>query len=551
MENKIHPLAGKKPTPDTLCKKEDLEKRYYFPESRLEPVKNGTSGHRGNTGAGFSDLHVAAMTQALVEIRKSRGTFGPDMSPELAEQFSNNTPGPIIMGKDVRFSSDFAQQTAAEVFAGNGMHVIIHKDDRSTPTPVVSHTIIQRNLKGENVEGVIITASHNPPEDAGYKSNGHDGGPNTRTKPIDELSNHFMKAANEIKRMDFNTARQKGLIKETDLITPYVNDLKFVVNIDIIKNSRFAVSPLGGAANGYYEAVNDIHGTNLEVVLPEPDPVSSSKTYDWDGKLRGDPSSKYVMMAVDGYLDKLNVPFIGANDNDSDRFGGEDSTGILNPNHVLCVVFDYLASNRGFNPDMGIGRTIGTTHMLDLIAKNYDRPVHEVNVGFKWYVEGLKNGKYVLAGEESAGFSLPRLDGSLWVTEKDGIAAVLLMMEIIAHTGNDIGTLYKNLEKKYGAHQYERIDTAATTTKKARLMELAANPGEIKSLLNNKKIAGRNIERLVIGDGVKVVLEDGIWILKRPSGTEDIIKDYREERGDSLENAAKASGEIDHYLKLT
>ncbi len=551
MENKSHPLAGKKALPDKLCNMSDIKKRYYDFGGDLKPLKNGTSGHRGGTGSGFCDLHVAAMTQALVNIRKERGVFGPDKAFSSEEKLNEVVCGAIIMGKDVRFTSDLAQKTAAEVFAGNGMRVIIQKGDRSTPTPVISHTIIRMNLEQKNVEGVVITASHNPPEDAGYKSNGYDGGPNTRTTQIDELANHFMQTENEIKRLDFDSAKQKDLIEEVDFMSPYVKDLSNVVRMDIIKNLRFGVTPLGGSAHGYYEAINDLHGTNIDIVFPGPDPTSSLKTYDWDGKLRGDPSSKYVMMAVDGYLEKLNVPFIGANDNDADRFGGQDATGILNPNHILCVVFDYLSRNRGFDPSMGIGRTIGTTHMLDLIAADYRRPVYEVNVGFKWYVEGLKNGKYVLAGEESAGFSLPRLDNSLWVTEKDGIAAVLLMMEIIAETGKDIGTLYKELESKYGVHQYERVDTLATVSKKARLMELSGNSDEVKSLLDNKKIAGRSIENIIVGDGVKIVLNGGVWVLKRASGTENIIKDYREERGDSLDTVIRASEEIDHYLKLS
>lgn len=547
MEMNIHPLAGKRPDPNTLVKREDIERQYFKPEGVLKPIKNGTSGHRGNTGNCFSDLHVAAMTQALVDIRKQRGTYGPDLPFDDSD---NKDLGPVIMGKDVRFTSDLAQRTAAEVFAGNGMAVIIHKGSRSTPTPVISYQIINRNTKGEDVEGVIMTASHNPPEDAGYKSNGRDGGPNTRTKPIDELANKYIKNPSAIKRIDFDKAARKDLIIEEDMLTSYVNDLANVVRMDVIKGTHFAATPLGGSAHGYYEAINSTYNADIDVLLSKPDPASAMKTYDWDGKLRGDPSSRYVMMAVQGYLQKLGVAFVGANDNDADRFGGEDATGILNPNHVLCVVFDYLAKNRGFNPDMGIGRTIGTTHMLDLIAADYGRPVKEVNVGFKWYVEGLKNGAYILAGEESAGLSFPRLDGSLWVTEKDGIAAVLLMMEIIASTGQDIGTLYSKLVSKYGPHQYERVDTPATASKKSRLIELSSNPSEVKSLLCGKKIAGLEIERLAIGDGIKVVLEKGVWILKRPSGTEDIIKDYREERGEDMKTARKASEEIDHYLQL-
>jgi phosphoglucomutase len=542
----LHHLAGEKARPEDLITQTQIAEWYTHPQGDLAPVKNGTSGHRGHIGNGFSGQHVAALTQALADIRKERGTFGP----YLPEAMQTLPLGPLVMGKDVRFASDLAQETAAAVFAGNGMSVLLQQGGRSTPTPVVSHTILNRVAHGEKVEGVIITASHNPPEDAGYKSNGLDGGPNTATKPIDEKANYYLHHQTEIKRLSYQAALRSGLIVETDFVTPYVAELASVVDLEVIKQERFAVTPLGGSASGYYEAVNERYGTNIIVVLPEADPTSANRCYDWDGKLRGDPSSAYVMRAVRGIRQKLNVPFVGANDNDADRFGGEDSTGILNPNHVLCVLFDYLASQRGFNPNMGVGRTIGTTHLIDLIAQNYGRPYYEVNVGFKHYVAGLLAGKYVLAGEESAGLSLPRRDGSVWVTEKDGIVAVLLMMEVMARTGKDIGTLYSELVQKYGPHQYERIDQPASPTKKQRLAQLAADPNEVKTLLHGKKIAGRSVERLVCGDGLKVVLEGGIWVLKRASGTENIIKDYREERGESLEKVRKASVEIDDYLGL-
>lgn len=552
MGRSVSPLAGLRPQASALVTRDQMRRQYYYPQGSLDAIKNGTSGHRGLTGNGFSDRHVAAMTQALIDIRRQRGTFGPDLANDVFQRLTaNQQENTIVLGKDVRFSSDFAQRTAAEIFAANGFKVVIHKGDRATPTPVISHYILSANSEGRGVEGGIITASHNPPEEAGYKSNGLNGGPNTRTKPIDDLANQLMKDPSKIKRMDYDEAVRRGLIIETDLITPYVTDLPNVVRLDAIRGGRFAATPLGGSANGYYEAVNALHGTNIQVVLGEPDPASANRTYDWDSKLRGDPSSKYVMRAVAGYLGKLNVPFIGANDNDADRFGGEDRTeGILDPNHVLCVLFDYLAKDRGFNPDMGIGRTIGTTHMLDLIAADYGRPAYEVNVGFKYYVDGLINGKYVLAGEESAGMSFPRLNGLPWVTEKDGIATVLLMMEIMAKTGKDIGTLYGELVAKYGPHQYERIDATATAEKKARLAQLAANPDLVKELLSGKKPAGRTIERMIIGDGVKVVLEGGVWVLKRASGTENVIKDYREERGESLETAAQASQELDEIFGL-
>jgi phosphoglucomutase len=545
-DKSIHTLAGKKARTEDLIPKEQITKWYTQPQGDLEPIKNGTSGYRGHAGKAFSEVHVAAITQALVDIRNEEGTFGP----YLPDNFKDKPLGAVIMGKDVRFASDLSQITAAEVFAGNGMQVYIHQGGRSTPTPVVSHTILSHVSRGEKVEGVIITASHNPPEDAGYKSNGLDGGPNTCTKPIDEKGNYYLHHPEQTRRMAYQQAIKKALIKELDLLTPYIKDLSTVVDMELIKKEKFAVTPLGGSSHGYYEAVNAQYGTRIEVVLSQEDPTCSNRTYDWDGKLRGDPSSQYVMMAVQGIRERLGVPFIGANDNDADRFGGEDSTGILNPNHVLCVLFDYLATNRGFNANMGVGRTIGTTHMIEEIAKSHDRPSYEVNVGFKHYVAGLMARKYVLAGEESAGLSFPRRDGSLWVTEKDGIAAVLLMMEVMAKTGKDIGTLYADLVKKYGPYQYERKDMPAKPDKKNLLIQLASDPDRVKTLLSGKKIAGRPIERLVIGDGIKVVLDDGTWVLKRTSGTENIIKDYREEQGESLETARKASQEIDSYLGL-
>lgn len=542
----VHPLAGQKARPGDLFSKEQITAWYTKPEGEMEPVKSGTSGHRGHTGKGFSAYHVAAMTQALADIRNEKGTFGPYMPDGLREK----ALGPVVMGKDVRFTSDLAQITAAEVFAGNQMKVLVHQGERSTPTPVVSHAILTRVARGEKAEGVIITASHNPPEDAGYKSNGLDGGPNTATKPVDEKANYYLQHQDGVKRLEYRKALESGLVAEVDFLTPYVKDLASVVDMELIKRERFGVTPLGGSAHGFYEAVNAHFGARIEVVLAAEDPTCSNRSYDWDGKLRGDPSSVYVMMAVQGIRDKLGLPFVGANDNDADRFGGEDQSGILNPNHVLCVLFDYLAVHRGFKNDMGVGRTIGTTHMMDPIAAHYGRPSYEVNVGFKHYVAGLREGKYVLAGEESAGLSFPRRDGSLWVTEKDGIAAVLLMMEVMARTGKDIGTLYGELVQKYGPYQYERQDTAALPEQKNLLMKLASDPNQVKSLLSGKKIAGRTIERLVIGDGIKVVLSGGVWVLKRTSGTENIIKDYREERGESLETARQASREIDALLGL-
>jgi phosphoglucomutase len=516
----------------------------------LSPIKNGTSGHRGVTGAGFSQKHVMSMTQALAYIRLSRGSFGPELAPILAEKLEEKPLGPIVIGKDVRYTSDFAHSSTIGVFAGNEMRLIVDKEFRATPTPVISHEILQRNLRGENVEGVIITASHNPPEEGGYKTNGRDGGPNTLTKPIDERGNYYMAHFGEVKSTTVEEAINKGLVTECDFMKNYVNDLGSVIDVEVLKGKRFAVTPLGGSAWGYYEKINETYGTNIEVIMPEPDPQASNSTCDWDGKLRRDPSSVYVMRAIQGKRQKLDVPYVGANDNDADRYGGEDATGILNPNHVFCVATDYVFNHRNFPKEMGIGRTIGTTHMLDLIAKEFGRPVYEHNVGWKHFVKGILESKYAIIGEESSSFSIPRIDGSIWVTEKDGILANLLIMEAIAKTGKDIGTLYKELVAKYGAHQYERVDMEATQAKKDRLGFLASNDEEIARLLFNKTIAGRNIERLKIGDGVKVVLEGGVWVLKRASGTEPIIKDYREEKGPTLETARQASIELDDLFGL-
>jgi phosphoglucomutase len=545
-----HPLAGTLPDPTELTPRAELDRAYHHPSGPLKPVKNGTSGHRGVTGAGFAEAHVAAMTQALVDIRAVRGTFGPAESDDPMVNLGGRPTGAVVIGKDVRHGSDFALRTAVEVFAGNGVPVILHAGHRATPTPVVSWAIREGNARGENLEGAIITASHNPPEQAGYKSNGLDGGPNTRTAPIDARANALLASPGGIQRMAFEEAEAAGLVQYRDLVTPYVADLATVIDFSVLKGQRFAATSLGGAAHGYYQAINAAHDTDIRVFVDEPDPSGRNRTRDWDGALRGDPSSPWVMKAVEGMRQRAEAPFIGANDNDADRFGGEDSGGSLNPNHVLCVLFDYLCRHRSLPAAMGIGRTIGTTHMLDLIAASHHRPSYEVDVGFKWYVAGLQVGKYVLAGEESAGLSLPRMDGTPWVTEKDGIAAVLLMMESIARTGLDITGQYARLVERFGAHQYERVDMPAEPAHKARLQALAADPSEVERRLAGKRIAGRSIERTVVGDGVKVVLEGGVWVLKRPSGTEDIVKDYREERGDSLATARQASRELDGLLGL-
>jgi len=556
MVRKIHPQAGKRPDPTTLTNRREAEKRYNQTPAEGSKVINGTSGHRGVIGVGTTDRHIAAMTQALADIKLAKGTFGPELPAGTPAEYAAGSENTIVMGKDVRFGSDFAQRTAAEVFAANGITVIVERDGKATPTPVVSHAIVTGNSAGRKLEGTVITASHNPPDQVGKKSNGLDGGPNTNTAPIDKRANVYMKNPSGIKRMDYDKAVAKGLIIEQDLQGPYVLDLANAVDFEVIRGTRFAASPLGGAAGGYYERINAEHGTDIIEVLGKPDPTSAHRTRDWDGKLRGDPSSEYAMKAIDGKREQLRVPFIGANDNDADRFGGIDATGILNPNHVLAVLANYLIENRNFPAQMILGKTIGTTHMLDTIAKAHGRGLNEVNVGFKWYVQGVFQEKYILAGEESAGLVTPRRDGSLWVTEKDGILAVLLMMEAIARTGKDIGTLYGELVAQHGPHPYQRIDTKAETPEGeaavARIRDLSKNEAEVRRLLEGKRINGQLVQRIKVGDGIKVVLENRIWTLLRPSGTEPLFKCYMEAPGfENLEVAEKSAEDLKHHLGIS
>src|SRR3989338_6906177 len=324
MGSMIHPLAGKKASPGTLMSKAAVQKLFYFPEGKIRPIKNGTSGDRGLVGAGFCWQHVAAMSQALADIIKEKGHFGPSLAPELLARYTANKKDPIVvLGKDVRFASDEAQIIAARVLAANGITVWTHAGDRATPTPVISHTILSRNAQGEGIQGGIITASHNSARYAGYKSNGLDGGPNTNTKPIDEIANRYLAKLDEIKMVDYNEAKAKGMIVEIDLITPYVEDLSRVIRMDIVKIGEFVVTPLGGSAHGYYEAINARYNLRITVVNGRPDPAGENRAYDWDGELRGDPSSKFAMALTEGL----------ANDNDADRFGGRDlSEDILDPN---------------------------------------------------------------------------------------------------------------------------------------------------------------------------------------------------------------------------
>ncbi len=555
MARPVSPLATTRPQPSALLSRSVIADRYFNPAGQLSPLKNGTSGHRGLVGAGFADLHVAAMTQACVNLRASAGRFGPMLSPEYEASIAGRPLGSIFLGKDVRHVSDFAQNTVCEVLAGNGQRVIINSQGRPTPTPVISFMILSQNLRnmlGDNslAEGMIDTASHNAPSNGGIKTNGFNGGPNVNTAPIDELGNALMASPELINRMPYAEALERGLIVEMDMMSPYVEALSRVVRMDLLKGMRFGATPLGGSGIGYFEAINQRYGTNISVLLGEADPEGAQKVYDWDGELRGDPSSWHVMQVIKGQREMLGVPFLGALDNDSDRFGGEDATGLLTPNQILCVLADYLSSVRGWPTSMRIGRTIGTTHMLDAIAGSYGRTVHETNVGFKYFVDGLFNRGYVIAGEESSGCQTPAIDGSVWVTEKDGIAAVLLMMEAIAHTGKDLGTLYADIVGRFGPHPYTREDTAPSEEVVGLIRQLSKDTSRVSAMLP-QNIAGSSISQLLVGDGIKIVLANGAWILIRPSGTEPVVKNYMEApRFDNLDPARRLMVEAYHHLGL-
>ncbi|MFA4858855.1 MAG: phosphoglucomutase, alpha-D-glucose phosphate-specific [Candidatus Margulisiibacteriota bacterium] len=550
-------LAGTRPTKNELVPRREIQRRYAVRGYSITGIgiSNGTSGHRGKVGEGFTFQQVSAMVQACAEIKNSpRGAWGPNALPE------GQKPGPVIIGHDVRYASDLARDDAIEVLTGNGITVIEQTGRRAVPTPVVSHAILAANRKGRNAEGIIITASHNTAEEGGLKTNGLDGGPNVNTKPIDLAANTILAEDRKIKRKSIAAARAEGLLIEKDLIGEYVADLDGIINFDVIKSAekrgmRFAATSLGGSAHGIYKLINRKWGLLIREHHAKPDPKGLLRTYDWDGKLRGDPSSADVMKAAEDK--KGDAVLLAANDNDADRFGGIDSGGILLPNHVLAVLIDYLCQTRQYNRAAKIARTIGTTHMINCIAEAHGREVVETDVGFKWMVDGLADGSLMFACEESAGASFLRKDGTTWTTEKDGIAINLLMMEVIAATGKDISTFYRELEVKYGNFAYERIDAPATDTAKARLKSLidqhkaarAANqPSPVEALLRDDTLVeGLTIKRIRIGDGIKVVFTGAngkeIWVLKRASGTEPIIKDYREQQGDGSLDIARAASE--------
>jgi phosphoglucomutase len=520
----ISPLAGKPAPKEMLVDVARLEREYFERKPDMsdpnQRVSFGTSGHRGSSLRGtFTEAHILAITQAICDYRRDQGTDGP-----------------LYMGKDTHALSGPAQRTALEVLAANGVETIIQRDDDVTPTPVISRAILVYNRKRQKhlADGIVITPSHNPPEDGGFKYNPTNGGPADTdvTKWVEDRANELLRAGNVgVKRVPFNTAIKAASTHQEDFVLPYVNDLRNVVDMEVIRTAglKLGVDPLGGAAVHYWAPINEIYGLNIHVVNPEVDPTFRFMTVDHDGKIRMDCSSPYAMARLVGLKDQYRVAF--ANDPDSDRHGiVTPSAGLMNPNHYLAVAIRYLFTHRPYWPaNTAVGKTLVSSSMIDRVVQKIGRKLCEVPVGFKWFAPGLFDGSIGFGGEESAGASFLRHNGSAWTTDKDGPIMDLLAAEITARTGKDPGEHYQELTAEFGSPCYTRIDAPATPEQKARLQQLS--PEAVKE----SELAGEPIEakltrapgnNALIG-GLKVVAASG-WFAARPSGTENIYKIYAE-----------------------
>ncbi|MBI5535192.1 MAG: alpha-D-glucose phosphate-specific phosphoglucomutase [Deltaproteobacteria bacterium] len=520
----VHVLAGKPAPRALLVNIPRLVAAYYTrhpdPAEASQKVAFGTSGHRGcSLESCFNEDHLLAIAQAVCEYRISKAIDGP-----------------LYLGMDTHALSEPALYTALEVFAANGMTVRMQKGFGYTPTPVVSHAILSFN-RGRTTglaDGVVITPSHNPPGDGGIKYNPPEGGPadNKVTKVIQDRANAILQGGlKEVKRIPLKRALAASTTHEFDYIAPYVDDLGNAIDMKAIADAKLAigVDPLGGSGIDFWDPIADKYGLKMEVVNRAVDPTFSFMTVDKDGKIRMDCSSPYAMAGLIQHKDRFDIAF--GNDPDYDRHGiVTRSAGLLNPNHYLSVAIWYLFQNRpGWRADAAVGKTLVSSSMIDRVAKRLGRRLAEVPVGFKWFVDGLIDGSFGFGGEESAGASFLRLNGTVWTTDKDGILLDLLAAEVTAKTGKDPGVIYKELEKEFGSPIYERIDAPATPAQKAALGKLS--PEMVKAT----ELAGEPItQRLThapgngaaIG-GLKVVTENG-WFAARPSGTEDIYKIYLE-----------------------
>jgi phosphoglucomutase len=520
----ISPLAGKPAPKELLVDLARLEREYFERRPDLDDpaqrVSFGTSGHRGSPLRGsFTETHILAITQAICDYRRAHATDGP-----------------LYMGKDTHALSGPAQRTALEVLAANSVHTIIQRDDDFTPTPVISRAILVHNRSRTNhlADGIVVTPSHNPPEEGGFKYNPTNGGPAETdvTCWIEDRANELLRNGNAgVKRVTIASALKAETTRQEDLVLPYVNDLRNVVDMEAIRAARLklAVDPLGGAAVHYWEPINAVYKLDIAVVNPQVDPTFSFMTVDHDGEIRMDCSSPYAMAGLVGLKDRYQVAF--ANDPDADRHGiVTPAAGLLNPNHYLAVAIRYLLTHRPDWPaDAAIGKTLVSSGMIDRVVGQLGRRLSEVPVGFKWFAPGLYDGSYCFGGEESAGASFLRRDGSVWTTDKDGPIMNLLAAEILACTGRDPGEHYRELTGEFGAAYYTRIDAPATQQQKAQLAKLS--PTAIKEPdLAGEPITARLTQAPGNGapiGGLKVVARNG-WFAARPSGTEAVYKIYAE-----------------------
>jgi phosphoglucomutase len=517
------PLAGQPAPRELLANIPRLVSAYYTeqpnPDDPLERVAFGTSGHRGSSILRtFNEAHISATAQAVCDHRKQAGIDGP-----------------LFIGIDTHALSEPAWASALEVLAANGVHVRYQAGRTYTPTPVVSHAVLtwNRGRTSGLSDGIVVTPSHNPPEDGGFKYNPPHGGPaeSDVTSRIEQRANAILAGGGkEVKRIPLAAALRSEYVKEYDFVEPYVRDLSNVVDLDAAKSGKLklGVDPMGGASVGFWGRIGETYGLDIQVVNDEVDPTFRFMTVDHDGKIRMDCSSRDAMQRLIALRERFDVAF--GNDPDSDRHGiVTRAAGLMNPNHYLAVCAAYLTKNRPSWGEVAIGKTVVTSAMLDLVAKDLGRKLVEVPVGFKWFVDGLHDGSVGFCGEESAGSAFLRRDGTVWTTDKDGIIANLLAAEITAKTGRDPGELYADLTARFGTPVYARIDVPATREQKRALADLSEKDVTRTSLAGDpitEKLTRAKGNNQKIG-GLKVASEHG-WFAARPSGTEDIYKVYAE-----------------------
>ena len=516
--------AGQPAEASMLVDVDKLVKAYYEerpdPSDASQQVAFGTSGHRGSALKGsFNEAHILATTEAICRYRSQQGIDGP-----------------LFLGRDTHALSEPAQRTALEVLVANGVDVRVDSHDRPTPTPALSHAILawNRGRRDHLADGIVVTPSHNPPEDGGFKYNPPNGGPADTdiTGWVQDEANRLLRAGLDgVRRVPADRAGAADGVERYDYVGAYVGDLAAIVDTDTIRGAalRLGVDPLGGAAVDYWNAIAERYRLDLEVVNQAVDPTFGFMSVDWDGKIRMDPSSRYAMASLIGLRDRFDVAF--ANDADADRHGVvTGGAGLLNPNHYLAAMVAYLfGGGREWGPGVGVGKTMVSSSMIDRVVADLGRRLDEVPVGFKWFVDGLLDGTLGFGGEESAGASFLRRDGTVWTTDKDGIVCCLLAAELTARRGADPGAQYRELTERFGDPAYRRVDAPATPEQKAVLKQLSADDVQASELAG-EPITGVLTDAPGNGaalGGVKVATEHG-WFAARPSGTEDVYKVYAE-----------------------